>query len=383
MSSASVPNPGDGQALPDLAPSRPEIVRPSPAKNRPRGLWWGALCLALIAGAGIYLNQQRKNPETGGGGPGATVARTAVVSFGELRRTVRLGGTIQAERFSAIVAPRLRGNRGSQSGNRVSSRNTTSNASNVSSASSAVSASTNAIVLHQYQRQHLSPSSDTSGSTATTATASSLGATRGTTNRFSDRTAAGGSAAAAAAATSSTLGATGLGSTAGNIPPSSSSGGGGSPDTGGDFNLVLSNLPNPGGRVKTGDVVAEFDRVNMLNRVDDYKDSVVQAEASIRNKQATLAVTDEAHKQSVRVAKSDMEKAKLDLQTLEVVSDIDAEKLKLAAEETEAHYNQLLKEVPLLKKSQDADVRGDELTRDVSKIELQKSISNADRMIMK
>jgi HlyD family secretion protein len=147
--------------------------------------------------------------------------------------------------------------------------------------------------------------------------------------------------------------------------------------------LVLMSLPNAGGRVKKGDPVAEFDRVSMLNRIDDYKDSVIQTEASIRNKKATLAVADEAHKQQVKVAKADMEKAKLDLQTLEVVSDIDAEKLKLAAEETAAHYQQLLKEVPLLATSQKADLRGVELTRDQSKIELQKSISNADRMILK
>ncbi len=135
--------------------------------------------------------------------------------------------------------------------------------------------------------------------------------------------------------------------------------------------------------MKKGDPVAEFDRVAMLNRIDDYKDSVIQTEASIRNQKATLAVADEAHKQQVRIAKADMEKAKLDLQTLEVVSDIDAEKLKLAAEETEAHYKQLLKEIPLLAASQQADLRGVELTRDESKIELQKSVSNADRMILK
>jgi HlyD family secretion protein len=142
-------------------------------------------------------------------------------------------------------------------------------------------------------------------------------------------------------------------------------------------------LPNPGGHVKKGDVVAEFDRVSMLNRIDDYKDAVIQAEASIRNQSATLAVADEAHRQSVRVAKADMDKAKLDLQTLEVVSDIDAEKLKLAAEETTARYKQLLTEVPLLKASQAAALRSAELSRDESKIELQKSVSNADHMIMK
>ena len=87
----------------------------------------------------------------------------------------------------------------------------------------------------------------------------------------------------------------------------------------GDFMMVLLELPNAGGRVKKGDVVAEFDRQYMLNRIDDYKDSVIQTEASIKNKQANLAVAREAHSQQVRVTKADMHKAKLDLQTVEVV----------------------------------------------------------------
>ena len=48
-------------------------------------------------------------------------------------------------------------------------------------------------------------------------------------------------------------------------------GGGGGPM--GDFSLVLMKLANPGVRVKTGDVVAEFDPQNQLQRLDDYKDS--------------------------------------------------------------------------------------------------------------
>jgi HlyD family secretion protein len=165
-------------------------------------------------------------------------------------------------------------------------------------------------------------------------------------------------------------------------------GGGGGPGGGGggggnDFGLVLLELPNAGGRVKKGDVVAEFDRQNMLNRIDDYKDSVVQAEASIKNKKANLAVAYEAHQQQIRVAKADRDKAKIDLQTLEVVSEIDSVRLKLAAEETEAHYDELLKEVPLLEASQKADLRNSEITRDTSKIELQKAIANAEKMILK
>jgi hypothetical protein len=66
-----------------------------------------------------------------------------------------------------------------------------------------------------------------------------------------------------------------------------------------------------------------------------------------------------------------------------VVSAIDAERLKLAAEETAAHYKQILQEIPLLETSQKADLRGSELKRDESKIELQKSASNVEKMILK
>jgi HlyD family secretion protein len=157
-------------------------------------------------------------------------------------------------------------------------------------------------------------------------------------------------------------------------------GGGGG---GGFFAFLVVGCHRAGGGVKAGDVVAEFDRENMLNRIDDYKDSVVQAENNIKNRKASLAVTDEAHQQQVRSAKADMEKAQLDLKTIEVISAIDAEKYKLAAEETAARYKQLLTEVPLLATSQKADLRNTELSLQTAKIELQKSINNAEKMVLK
>src|SRR5262252_7794572 len=99
MSSASVPNPNEHGALPGPAP-RPKIVRPSPPARRPRAYAWivAALVVAAAAGAGLYWNRERVTAEKGGG-PTATAIRTAVVSLGDLHRTVRLGGSIQAERF--------------------------------------------------------------------------------------------------------------------------------------------------------------------------------------------------------------------------------------------------------------------------------------------
>src|SRR2546423_11416020 len=117
LSSASVPNPL-GRAVPQPAPARPQIVKPVPPKPRPRGLLWGLAALALVAGGGYLWNANRVRPENGGGGPSVAALRTAVVSYGELKRSVRLGGSIQAERFAALIAPQLHGNRGSMSGNR-------------------------------------------------------------------------------------------------------------------------------------------------------------------------------------------------------------------------------------------------------------------------
>src|SRR6266576_6886469 len=118
MSSASNPY---GNALPLPAP-RPEIVKPVPPKPRPRGLMWGAAALAILAAAGVYVERSRVAPKENSGGPRAAIVRTAVVAVGDVHRTMRVGGSISAERFAAITAPRLQGNRGSMQGNRMSSR---------------------------------------------------------------------------------------------------------------------------------------------------------------------------------------------------------------------------------------------------------------------
>lgn len=146
--------------------------------------------------------------------------------------------------------------------------------------------------------------------------------------------------------------------------------------------VLLSVVP-PGTMVKKGQEIAEFDRESMLRRIDDYQASVNQAQADIRQLKADLAVTKEAHDQSIRVAKADLDKARLDLKTLEVVSDIDAERLKLAAEETDARYKQLLKEVKLLETSQSSDLRAAEIEYDQTKLELQRAQMNADRLLVK
>ena len=151
----------------------------------------------------------------------------------------------------------------------------------------------------------------------------------------------------------------------------------------GDFSLVLMKLAKPGVHVKSGEVVAEFDPQNQLQRLDDYKDSAVQQENMVKKMLANLAAVKEAHDQSVRAAKANWEKAVLDLKTADVRSAIDAEKFKLAVEENDATYKQLLAEADLVDASQIAQIRVSQLNRDQSKIEVARADANVKKMTVK
>src|SRR6266851_3729403 len=183
MSSASLPNPLGG-ALPERAPSRPEIVKPVPPKPRPRGVWWGLAALAIVGGIGAYLNGGRVPPGERGGGSSASVFRTAAISFGDLQRTLRVTGSISAERFAGVIAPQLRGSRSSYGGNRGSSRGamsasasmfggSDSSSSSSSTSTTSSSSSSSALTINSSNTANsTSSSSDTSGGAASTAAAS-------------------------------------------------------------------------------------------------------------------------------------------------------------------------------------------------------------------
>ncbi|MEN6606100.1 MAG: hypothetical protein ABFD60_02560, partial [Bryobacteraceae bacterium] len=76
----------------------------------------------------------------------------------------------------------------------------------------------------------------------------------------------------------------------------------------------------------------------MMNRLDDFRANVRQAEASLKRFRSELDVTKKAHVQAVRAAKSELDKARLDLKTIPVRSAITTERLKLAADEAESSY---------------------------------------------
>jgi HlyD family secretion protein len=128
--------------------------------------------------------------------------------------------------------------------------------------------------------------------------------------------------------------------------------------------LILIQVASSGAIVKKGDVVAQIDAQSMVDHVDDLSATIDEADADIRRRKAEQAMTWENLQQDIRVAKANLEKAKLDASASEVRTPVDVEILKLAAEEAEATYKEKLIDLPTQKISFGAELRILELTKD-------------------
>ncbi len=105
--------------------------------------------------------------------------------------------------------------------------------------------------------------------------------------------------------------------------------------------LILLSLVQSGTLVKKGDLVAQIDGESFQEHMDDVMDSVRNSEADIRKRKAEHAVDWENLQQTLRVAKADLDKMKLEAAASEIRTSIDQELLRLAVEESEARFKQL------------------------------------------
>ncbi len=365
MSGASLP-----RLVPKPAPASP-VTEPAVKRPKSRAGFWALLLVLLAAGGAYWLRNSAT--DTSGGKPGPVVTRTAAITQARLDKGIRITGTTGAENFVSLVTPQLRGSRGG--GGRDTGSKTYQSGGNPN------------LVITSNQKGGASVSSTASGGSADAAVASSAGAAgnnqsaalQASTSRVS-KPGSGSAATATSTTTNIAAAANPLGSTADTLNQGGGGGGGGG---GGDFGLVLLRTMKPGSLAKKGDTVAEYDRQYMLTRLDDYLVSVGQTEASVIKLKAEMEVSRNTHDQAIASAKADFEKAKLDLKTTPVLGAIDAERVKLALEEADARYKQVLAEVKYFDIGQKAQFRNAELDLQQTKIELKRAQANADRMVMK
>jgi multidrug efflux pump subunit AcrA (membrane-fusion protein) len=147
--------------------------------------------------------------------------------------------------------------------------------------------------------------------------------------------------------------------------------------------MTLTSLVSSGSMVKKGDIVAEFDREDMINRLDEFRARVDQNAASLASVQSQLQMAEAKHNQTIKEAVADVDKARLDLKTMPVRSAIDAERYRLALEEAEASYKQLRNEIPLMKSSLESQWKLALLSRDEGEAELKRIEANVERMVLR
>lgn len=121
--------------------------------------------------------------------------------------------------------------------------------------------------------------------------------------------------------------------------------------------LILLKLAKPGLLVKKGELIAQIDGQQTKDHVDDVADFVRQADADMRKRKSEQDIEWENLQQTLRQAKSNMEKARLDAKTTSLLTEIERELLELNAEETAARYQQLQQDLVFHKAAYTAEMR--------------------------
>lgn len=147
--------------------------------------------------------------------------------------------------------------------------------------------------------------------------------------------------------------------------------------------ILLQDAVPPGSRVRAGQVVAEFDRQDVLPRLDGYQASVTGSAAVLETLRHDLPTIRKAQDEQIRSAQAALEKARLDMKSVPVLSTIAAENIRLAFDEAQARYRELLNNRPFLAASQEADLRKSELDVEEADLELKRARENADRMVVR
>ncbi len=148
--------------------------------------------------------------------------------------------------------------------------------------------------------------------------------------------------------------------------------------------MTILKMAASGTMVKKGQIVLEIDGQSLQDHVDDVNATVMQAQGDIVKRKAEQALDIENLNQNIRVAKSELDKVRLDAKTKELRTALDQEVLQLSVEEADAKYQQLLKDMDFKKQSQASEMRILQFTmerhmrhRDRHKADLKKFVVSA------
>ena len=142
--------------------------------------------------------------------------------------------------------------------------------------------------------------------------------------------------------------------------------------------LTLTTLLTTGTHVKKGDLLAEFDRQAQTRDALDRKAEYDDFEQQINKLKATQASDKASDDTDIKAAEDALGKAELELKKSEVVSRIDAEKMKEDFDEATAKLKQLRQTYLLRRQSATAALRLLEIQRESKQLAVDHANKNAD-----
>ncbi|MBC8167608.1 MAG: efflux RND transporter periplasmic adaptor subunit [Bryobacteraceae bacterium] len=126
--------------------------------------------------------------------------------------------------------------------------------------------------------------------------------------------------------------------------------------------MILLHVSPAGSWVKKGTLIAKIDGQSMQDHVDDLADTIESAQSDVRKRGAEQSIELENLQQSLRIAKSDADKSRLEYNGSETQTDIQRQLLKLTLDESDAKLKQLQADVSQKKISHAAELKVLELT---------------------
>jgi HlyD family secretion protein len=144
--------------------------------------------------------------------------------------------------------------------------------------------------------------------------------------------------------------------------------------------LTITNLARGGSRVKRGDLLAEFDRqAQMRDFIDKQADHAKLAD-QVLEEQAKENAARAKDETEIKQAEDSLSKAHLEMQKVEILSRIDAEKAQEDLDEATATLQQLRETFDLKRKAALAAIRILEIQRDRTQETMEHARANSDLM---
>jgi multidrug resistance efflux pump len=151
---------------------------------------------------------------------------------------------------------------------------------------------------------------------------------------------------------------------------------------GADRGMNILKMAPSGSFVKKGDVVLEFDAQSIKDRIDDDVATLRERENDIKKLKVQQALDMENLQQTLRVARSELDKARLDSKASEIRTEVDRELLKLAVEEYDARYKELAADLKQKEASQKAEMRISQINLEMQKIRVDRSTKDLEKLVV-